>query len=104
MICSYAAVSPFLIDRIMSRSCSPAVKGVVIDLVLQIRYLRRIKVTKNVTGPAPGYLIINNIKIMNTLSVSSSVHTIRTILKYTFGLVPIVAGADKFLNLLTDWT
>lgn len=26
------------------------------------------------------------------------------ILKYTFGLLPIVAGADKFLNLLTDWS
>lgn len=28
---------------------------------------------------------------------------IQTILKFTFGLVPIVAGADKFTNLLTDW-
>lgn len=26
------------------------------------------------------------------------------LLKYTFGVVPIVAGADKFTNLLTDWT
>lgn len=26
------------------------------------------------------------------------------LLKYTFGIVPIVAGADKFTNLLTDWT
>lgn len=25
------------------------------------------------------------------------------ILKWTFGLVPIVAGLDKFLNILTDW-
>lgn len=25
------------------------------------------------------------------------------ILKYTYGLVPIVAGLDKFTNLLTDW-
>jgi uncharacterized membrane protein YphA (DoxX/SURF4 family) len=25
-------------------------------------------------------------------------------LKMTFGLVPIVAGLDKFFNLLTDWT
>jgi uncharacterized membrane protein YphA (DoxX/SURF4 family) len=24
-------------------------------------------------------------------------------LKYTYGLVPIVAGADKFFNLLTNW-
>jgi len=27
-----------------------------------------------------------------------------TLLKLTFGLVPIVAGLDKFLNLLTDWS
>lgn len=26
------------------------------------------------------------------------------LLKYTFTIVPIVAGADKFINLLTDWT
>ncbi|MHC2991014.1 tRNA (5-methylaminomethyl-2-thiouridylate)-methyltransferase [Pontibacter sp. HJ8] len=26
------------------------------------------------------------------------------LLKYTFALVPIVAGLDKFLNLLTDWS
>lgn len=26
-----------------------------------------------------------------------------SVLKATYGLVPIVAGADKFLNLLTDW-
>jgi uncharacterized membrane protein YphA (DoxX/SURF4 family) len=25
------------------------------------------------------------------------------VLKYTYGLVPIVAGLDKFTNLLTDW-
>jgi hypothetical protein len=25
------------------------------------------------------------------------------LLKYTFVIVPIVAGADKFTNLLTDW-
>ena len=28
----------------------------------------------------------------------------RTILKYTYGLVPIVAGLDKFTNLLANWT
>ncbi|MDX1328126.1 MAG: hypothetical protein R3299_10530 [Arenibacter sp.] len=27
-----------------------------------------------------------------------------TLLKYTFGLVPIVAGLDKFANVLTDWS
>lgn len=29
---------------------------------------------------------------------------ISNLLKYTFVIVPIVAGADKFFNLLTDWT
>ncbi len=28
---------------------------------------------------------------------------IQTLLKLTFGLVPIVAGADKFTNLLANW-
>ena len=28
---------------------------------------------------------------------------IQTLLKFTFGLVPIIAGADKFTNLLTNW-
>lgn len=28
---------------------------------------------------------------------------IQTLLKFTFGIVPIVAGADKFINLLTNW-
>jgi hypothetical protein len=28
---------------------------------------------------------------------------IKTLLKFTYGLIPIVAGADKFTNLLTDW-
>ncbi len=28
---------------------------------------------------------------------------VQTVLKLTFGLVPIIAGADKFTNLLTDW-
>lgn len=33
----------------------------------------------------------------------SSVQTAQKILKYTYGLVPIIAGLDKFFNLLTDW-
>lgn len=28
---------------------------------------------------------------------------VQNVLKYTYGLVPIVAGADKFTNLLTNW-
>ena len=34
----------------------------------------------------------------------SNVQTVRNVLKYTYGLVPIVAGADKFANMLTHWT
>lgn len=33
----------------------------------------------------------------------SEINKLQQILKYTYGLVPIVAGADKFLNLLTQW-
>jgi hypothetical protein len=29
---------------------------------------------------------------------------IQTLLKFTYGLIPIAAGADKFTNLLTDWS
>jgi uncharacterized membrane protein YphA (DoxX/SURF4 family) len=29
---------------------------------------------------------------------------VTTVLKYTYGLVPIVAGLDKFTNLLTNWS
>ena len=34
---------------------------------------------------------------------SQSLTQIFTLLKYTFAIVPIVAGADKFTNLLTHW-
>ncbi|MBA6154523.1 DoxX family membrane protein [Gelidibacter maritimus] len=36
--------------------------------------------------------------------MESNVQLVKTILKYTFGLVPVVAGLDKFTNILTDWT
>ncbi|MBO3099806.1 DoxX family membrane protein [Gelidibacter pelagius] len=36
--------------------------------------------------------------------MDSNVQLVRNILKYTFGLVPVVAGLDKFTNILTDWT
>ena len=32
------------------------------------------------------------------------VHTVQATLRIIFGLVPIVAGLDKFTNLLTNWT
>lgn len=43
------------------------------------------------------------IKNMTTVTKSHEINKVQTLLKYTFGLVPIVAGADKFLNLLAQW-
>lgn len=28
---------------------------------------------------------------------------VRTLLRFTFGLVPLIAGADKFTNILVNW-
>lgn len=36
--------------------------------------------------------------------MNSNTTQIQLILKYTYGIVPIVAGLDKFTNFLTDWT
>ena len=36
--------------------------------------------------------------------MNSNIKTVYTLLKFTFGLVPIVAGLDKFTNLLTNWS
>ncbi len=33
-----------------------------------------------------------------------NVKQVKTLLRYTYGLVPIVAGLDKFTNILTDWS
>lgn len=33
----------------------------------------------------------------------SNAGKVQQLLKYTYGLVPIVAGLDKFTNLLTNW-
>jgi uncharacterized membrane protein YphA (DoxX/SURF4 family) len=35
---------------------------------------------------------------------TSNVDRVTNILHWTYGLVPIVAGADKFSNILTDWS
>ena len=40
---------------------------------------------------------------METTYVQQSLKTTYNILRLTFGIVPIVAGLDKFTNLLTDW-
>lgn len=36
-------------------------------------------------------------------SQNNQVNQVISILKWTFGLVPIIAGLDKFAHLLTDW-
>ena len=36
--------------------------------------------------------------------MNSNVQLVKTILKYTFGLLPIAAGLDKFTYILTDWS
>ncbi|WP_420322375.1 DoxX family membrane protein [Flagellimonas sp.] len=36
--------------------------------------------------------------------MESNVQTVKTLLRYTYGLVPIIAGLDKFTNLLADWS
>ena len=41
--------------------------------------------------------------VPSTTSLSAA-NKVQLILKFTFGLVPIVAGLDKFTNLLTTWT
>jgi uncharacterized membrane protein HdeD (DUF308 family) len=33
----------------------------------------------------------------------NEIKKLQTLLKFTFGLVPIIAGLDKFTNLLTNW-
>lgn len=40
----------------------------------------------------------------NNTIMNSNTTQIQLILKYTYGIVPIVAGLDKFTNILTDWT
>ena len=40
---------------------------------------------------------------VTTPVATSAVDRVITILKLTFGLVPIVAGADKFTHLLVNW-
>lgn len=40
---------------------------------------------------------------MSTTTSNQQIKSVFNLLKLTFGLVPIVAGLDKFTNLLTDW-
>src|SRR5690554_6690368 len=36
--------------------------------------------------------------------MESNLKLVKIVLKYTFGIVPIVAGLDKFTNILTNWS
>ncbi|HSZ73047.1 MAG TPA: hypothetical protein VK750_10260 [Cytophagaceae bacterium] len=36
--------------------------------------------------------------------MNSKITLVSTLLKFTYGLVPIVAGLDKFTNILTNWS
>ena|SRR5690554_1695280 len=36
--------------------------------------------------------------------MDSNVRLVKNVLRYTFGLMPIAAGLDKFTNILTNWS
>jgi len=40
---------------------------------------------------------------METVNLNQAIKPTFNLLKLTFGIVPIVAGLDKFTNLLTNW-
>ena len=40
---------------------------------------------------------------MEALTLSKPVHSVFNLLRITFGVVPIVAGLDKFTDILTHW-
>ncbi|MGO3182598.1 MAG: hypothetical protein ACTIJ9_07175 [Aequorivita sp.] len=40
---------------------------------------------------------------MTTLTNNLEINKLQTLLKYVFTIVPIVAGADKFFNILVQW-
>ena len=40
---------------------------------------------------------------MDAIQSTQKMKQVFTLLKLTYGLVPIVAGLDKFTNLLTNW-
>jgi len=40
---------------------------------------------------------------MDTIQENKTISSVFNIMKFTYGLVPIVAGLDKFTNLLTNW-
>lgn len=40
---------------------------------------------------------------MTTVTSSTEINKIQTLMKYVFVIVPIVAGLDKFFNILVQW-
>lgn len=40
---------------------------------------------------------------MNKVNLNPKLDPVFSLLKYTYGIVPIVAGLDKFTNILADW-
>ncbi len=40
---------------------------------------------------------------MDATTENHALHSVREILRLTYGVVPVVAGLDKFTHLLTDW-
>lgn len=40
---------------------------------------------------------------MNTIDLNQTIRPVFNLLRMTFGIVPIVAGLDKFTDLLTQW-
>lgn len=40
---------------------------------------------------------------MESINLNQAIKPTFNLLKFTFGILPIVAGLDKFTNLLTDW-
>ncbi len=40
---------------------------------------------------------------MDAISLNQSIRPTFNLLKYTYGILPIVAGLDKFTNILTQW-
>jgi uncharacterized membrane protein HdeD (DUF308 family) len=40
---------------------------------------------------------------MDNIQSNKILHSVWLTLKYTFTIVPIVAGLDKYMNLLTNW-
>jgi len=37
------------------------------------------------------------------METNQTIRSVQNMMKLTYGIVPIVAGADKFTNLLTNW-